>query len=135
MEPTTMTVEQVAMSSGMNGMVILIYIIIYALMGYSLYIIAKKTNEQYPWMAWVPVLNFVLIIRMAKMSLWWILGMFVPIFNIYVIVKVYHNGISKRTGHGGWWTAGLFFFSLIFLPLTAFTYNPETTAVPTPTAE
>jgi len=118
-------------STGMSGGFLVIQIAFYVLFAYSLFTLAKKLGEQYAWMAWVPVLNIVLIFRMAKMSLWWIVGLFVPFFNIYVIVKAMHNGISKRTGHGGWWTTGLFFLGFIFLPITAFTYNPtETVATP-----
>ena len=110
----------------------MIQIAFYILYAYSLFTLAKKLGEQYTWMAWVPILNVVLMIRMAKMSLWWILGLIVPFLNIYVMVKMFHNGISKRTGHGGWWTAGLVLLGFIFLPITAFTYNStETVEAPT----
>ena len=135
MDSTALTAEQIAMysasSSTGGGMMVVVYLAIYIITAYSLFTIAKKLGEQYTWMAWVPVLNLVLMLRMAKMSMWWILGMFVPLFNIYVIAKMYHNAISKRTGHGGWWTAGLFFFNLILLPITAYTFKPtEASATP-----
>jgi Family of unknown function (DUF5684) len=103
-----MTAEQMAAyssaSTGMSAGFLIIQIVFYILFAYSLFTLAKKLGEQYAWMAWVPVLNIVLMFRMAKMSLWWLLGLIVPIFNIYVYIKALHNGISVRTGHGGWWT-------------------------------
>lgn len=131
-----MSAEQMAMysssSGAMGGGFLVVQIAFYVLFAYSLFTLAKKLGEQYAWMAWVPVLNIVLMFRMAKMSLWWLLGLLVPFFGIYVILKAMHNGISTRTGHGGWWTAGLFFLGFIFLPMTAFTFKPtETIATPT----
>lgn len=134
MDAMNMTAEQMAAyssaSSGMSGGVLVVQIAFYILLAYSLFTLAKKLGEQYAWMAWVPVLNIVLMFRMAKMSLWWIIGIFVPLFNIYVYAKALHNGISKRTGHGGWWTVGLLFLGFIFLPITAFQYKPDMTTTP-----
>lgn len=82
---------------------------VYLFISYSVYLIAKKLGEENAWLAFVPLFSFILILRMAGMSGWWILGLFVPILNIYVIVKALHNGISLRTGHDAGWTVGLFF--------------------------
>lgn len=113
---------------------LLFQLAIYVICSYSLYTIAKKLGEPYPWLAWIPVLNIVLMFRMAGRSLWWILGIIVPFLNIYILISVWHNGISKRTGHGGWWTAGLIFFGFILLPITAYTFQPvSSNSVPAPT--
>lgn len=73
-------------------------------------------------MAFIPVLSLFNLLKIAGLSYWWILGLFVPIFNIYVIIgKIYHS-ISKRTGHGGWWTVGLLFAYIVVFPVTAFYY-------------
>jgi Family of unknown function (DUF5684) len=50
-------------------------------------------------MAWIPVLNVFNLVKIAGLSYWWILGLLVPLWNIYVVIKIYH-GISKGTGHG-----------------------------------
>ena len=88
-------------------------------------------NIQYSWMAFVPVLNVFNLVKIAGLSYWWILGMLIPIWNIYAIIKVYH-GISKNTGHGAWWTVGLMFSTFIFLPVTAFHYLPGDEINPRP---
>ena len=80
-------------------------------------------NIEYSWMAFIPFLSAFNLTTIAGLSYWWVLGMFIPLWNIYAFIKVYH-GISKNTGHGAWWTVGLIFLSFIMLPITAFTYQP-----------
>ncbi len=42
------------------------------------------------------------------------------------------HGISKRTGHGAWWTAGLIFAGWIFWPVTALHYEKGDETNPRP---
>ena len=83
------------------------------------------------WMSLIPVLGIFNLVRIAGLSYWWILGLFIPLWNIYAIIKIYH-GISRRTGHGGWWTAGLFFVNWLILPVTAFHYQKGDEITPRP---
>ena len=46
-------------------------------------------------------------------------------------VKLNH-GISKRTGHGGWWTVWLLFAGFIIFPVTAFHYEKGDDTNPRP---
>ncbi len=46
-------------------------------------------------------------------------------------VKLNH-GISKRTGHGGWWTVWLLFAGFIIFPVTAFHYEKGDNTNPRP---
>lgn len=126
--PDAMNMMAMQSQAQVSPIFMVVWLAIYVFYSYCLFILAKKLGEQYAWMAWVPVLNIVLQMRMAKMSLWWILGLFVPFFNIYVVIRMLHDGVSKRTGHGGWWTVGLIFLGFIFMPLTAFGYKGENTA-------
>ncbi len=98
---------------------------------YCQYILSKKMNIQYSWMAWIPVLNVFNLVKIAGLSYWWILGIFIPLWNIYVVIKIYH-GISKNTGHWGWWTVGLIFSGWILMPVTAFHYLPGDAITPRP---
>lgn len=131
-EQIAMIQQQQAMAASFGPGFLIFQIVVWVFFAYCLYILAKKLGEQYTWMAWVPVLNVVLMLRMAKMSLWWILGLIVPFLNIYVIVKMFHDGISKRTGHGGWWTAGLIFAGWLFWPVTALHYEKGDEITPRP---
>jgi hypothetical protein len=53
-------------------------------------------NIQYSWMAWIPVLSVFNLTKIAGLSYWWILGLFIPLWNIYAFIKIMH-GISKNT--------------------------------------
>jgi hypothetical protein len=91
-------------------------------------------NIQYSWMAWIPVLSVFNLTKIAGLSYWWILGLFIPLWNIYAIIKIMH-GISKNTWHGGGWTVWLFFLYFIFFPITALTYVPVTKNPDAPLAQ
>lgn len=103
----------------------------YLFYSYCQYMLSKKLNVQYSWMAWIPVLSFFNLVKIAKLSFWWILGLFIPLWNIYVFIKIYH-GVSKSTGHGGWWTVGLLLANWLFLPVTAFHYEAGDEVTPRP---
>jgi hypothetical protein len=103
---------------------------LYAFYAYCQYSLSKKLNIENSWFAFVPILNVINIFQIAQVSLWWIVGLFIPIVNVIIVIilaiKVNH-GISVRTGHGWWWTVGLIFFSFIMFPITALTYTPPLT--------
>lgn len=117
-------------SAGAGIIGLVLQLAFYAFFSYCLFLLATKLGEEYAWLAFVPLLSTILLFRMAKMSPWWILGLFVPLFNIYVIIKMIHNGISLRTGHGALMTVGLIFLYPIVMPIVAFTYKSEAPAVP-----
>lgn len=116
--------------SGAGVIFLVLQLAFYIFFSYCLFLLATKLGEEYAWLAFVPLLSTILLFRMAKMSAWWILGLFVPLFNIYVIIKMIHNGISLRTGHGGLMTVGLIFLYPIVMPIVAFTYKSEAPVVP-----
>lgn len=122
--------ESIAMSDriivGDSGLIGLaywsIYLFLYLFYSYAQYKLSNKLEIKYGWMAWVPVLGIFNLVKIAWLSFLWILGLFIPLWNIYVIIKIYH-WVSKRTGHGGWWTFWLIFTGWLFLPVTAFHYE------------
>lgn len=102
----------------------IISIAFFVFYGYCQYTLSKKMNIGYSWMAFIPVLGIFNLVQIAGLSFWWILWLFIPLWNIYVCIKIYHN-ISLRTGHTGWWTLGLIFLYWIMFPITAFIYKSE----------
>lgn len=72
--------------------------------------IAKKLGEENAWWAWIPVLNVLLIIKLAGKPLWWLLLLFVPLVNIIIAVLVW-IAIAERLGKSAIW--GI----LVFLPV------------------
>jgi hypothetical protein len=51
--------------------------------------IAEKTNTPDAWWAWVPILNVVLLIKIAGKPLWWILLLIIPLVNLIILILVW----------------------------------------------
>jgi uncharacterized protein DUF5684 len=86
---------------------LMVFFLIFALAGYvymslALQAIAQKTNTENAWWAWVPIINIVLMLNIAKKPLWWIILMLIPIVNIIIIVIVW-MAIAEARGKPSWW--------------------------------
>lgn len=79
---------------------------------------------KYSWMAFIPVLNLYNLTKIAGRSAWELLWILIPFLGFVWLIGYIFHPISKRTGHGGWWTLGLVFLGFIFMPITAFKYQP-----------
>lgn len=73
--------------------IISIFVIPYLL---GQYFLSKKLSISHSWIALVPMLNFYNLVKIAGLSNWWILGLFVPIWNVYTMILVYKK-ISQKT--------------------------------------
>jgi len=71
------------------------------------------------WAAIIPVYNYLIAIKIAGKPWWFLLLMLIPLVNLIVYILILH-GLSKNFGKGGWFTAGLFFFRFIFIPILGF---------------
>ncbi len=74
----------------------------YVYMAIVLMLIAKKTGTSNSWMAWIPILNFYLMCKVAGKSGIWIILLLLPVVNIIAIILLW-AGISQRLGRPGWW--------------------------------
>ena len=84
-----------------SGVWIFLSIVGYVWIALCLYIIAKKTNTDNPWMAWVPIANIILACQIAGKPWWWIFLFFIPIVNIVLGIIVMWN-ICEVRGKPGW---------------------------------
>ena len=87
----------------------------------SLWKLFKKAGYQ-GWEAIIPIYNAVVLFKIAGLSPWLILLIFVPFANIYIIFKLYielAHRFGKSTGYG----VAMVFFSAIMLPIIAFDDN------------
>ncbi len=64
--------------------------------------IAQKTGTENGWMAWVPILNLLLMVRIAGRPGWWLLLFFIPLLNI-VIAAIVWMDIAVARHKPGWW--------------------------------
>lgn len=86
------------------------FLMVFAVIGLAVYIyfalalstIAKKTNTENPWLAWIPIVNIVLMLNVAKKPIWWIVLCFIPLVNIVILVIVW-MAIAEARGKPNWW--------------------------------
>jgi hypothetical protein len=88
------------------GAFLLVFLVIglaaYVYISLALSTIAKKTNTENPWLAWIPIVNIVLMLNIAKKPIWWILLCFIPLVNIVILVIVW-MAIAEARGKPNWW--------------------------------
>lgn len=71
------------------------------------------------WTAIIPILNFLVMLKIVKRPLWWILLMLIPIVNIVVGIIVLID-MSKAYGHGVGFAVGLILLGSIFIMILGF---------------
>lgn len=111
---------------------IVVFLAIYLYTSYCLQKIAQKTNTPNDWLAWIPVINIVLMVQIAKLSLWWIVGLFIPIINIGVAVYIWWK-IAENLRRPGWWGILMLIgpINLILLYFMAFKDPAVPSSIPT----
>jgi hypothetical protein len=85
----------------------MVFFVIFALAFYvyfalCLQTIAKKTNTENAWLAWIPIVNIVLMLNIAKKPLWWIILCLIPLVNIIIFIIVW-MAIAEARGKPNWW--------------------------------
>lgn len=77
---------------------------LYIYMGLTLMTIGKKLNFESPWMAWVPIANIYMMLKIADLPGWTLILLFIPFINflftffmIYVWMK-----IAEKRGFESW---------------------------------
>lgn len=73
----------------------------YICLALALQTIARKTNTANAWWAWIPILQIILSLKVARKPVWWILLCLIPILNIVMIVLV-SMGIAEVRNKPRW---------------------------------
>jgi len=84
-----------------SGLWSLVSLAVYAYVAFCLYTIAKKTNTENPWLAWIPIANIVLACQIAGKPWWWVFFFFIPIANIVFAILVVWK-IAEARNKPGW---------------------------------
>jgi len=90
-----------------------ILLILYIYLSLALHIIAKKTATPLGWLAWIPIVNFYLMNRIAGRPGWWFWLFLIPWVNMVIAVIVW-MGIAKVRNKTEW--LGL----LLLIPIVNF---------------
>ena len=81
-------------------------LLVYAFVAYSFQTIANKTGTPNAWFAWVPILNLVLLLQIAKKPVWWIILFLIPLVNIVVWI-ITLAAVCQARGKSSWLVVGL----------------------------
>ena len=71
------------------------------------------------WATLIPIYNMVVMLQIAGRPIWWLLLMFIPVVNFFVMLVVAID-IAKNFGKGAGFGIGLAFLSPIFYPILGF---------------
>jgi hypothetical protein len=71
------------------------------------------------WASLVPIYNVVTLLHITGRSGWWTLGMFVPLLNIFVVLRLVFE-LAGAFGRGLGFGFGLLLLSPIFVPVLGF---------------
>ncbi len=112
----------VATSAGGVFALIILYIAVYIIFTLGVYGTYKKAgpNGDPAWAAFVPIYNFIIMLKVAGRPLWWGWFLLLPIIPflgsiaLLVISIIVLHDVSKSFGHGGGFTVGLVLLSVIF---------------------
>ena len=81
---------------------VVIFLAVYVYFALALQTIAKKTNTENPWLAWIPIANLILMVNIAKKPMWWVLMCFIPLVNIVFTIMIF-MAIAEARGKPNWW--------------------------------
>ena len=99
------TPEMPAAAVAMAGMffifMMFLGLAVYIYMAVCLQTIAKKTNTENPWLAWIPIANIFLAANIAKKPMWWAILCLIPVVNIVAGI-VLAIGIAEARGKESW---------------------------------
>ena len=71
------------------------------------------------WATLVPIYNFIVMLQIARRPMWWLILMFIPIVNFFVVLVVTLD-IAKAFGRGTGFGLGMVFLGPIFFPILGF---------------
>jgi|SRR5437016_917010 len=97
-----MTAAGLAILGGMLFVFLVFFLVYYVYLALALQTIAKKTNTQDAWWGWIPILNILLMLNIAKKPLWWIILLLIPLVNIVIGIIVW-MGVAEARGKPNWW--------------------------------
>ena len=117
----TITENIEAIMTAFAWIVWIINIAIYAFTAFCLQTIARKTDTEHGWLAWIPIANIYIMCKIAGKPGWWTILFFIPIVNIVFLVIVW-MGMAEARDKNKWlgFLAIVPVGNLIFLGYLAF---------------
>lgn len=92
----------VAFMGGFLMVMLVMCLALYVYVALALQTIAQKTHTENGWLAWIPIVNIILMLSIAKKPIWWIILCLIPLVNIVIFIIVW-MGIAEARNKPGWW--------------------------------
>jgi hypothetical protein len=98
-----------ALVGGFLLLIVVFFIAFYVYMALALQTIAKRTKTENGWLAWIPIANVYLMLKIGGLSPLWMLGLlavFIPFVGSLALggCAIYWWWmISEARGKPGWW--------------------------------
>lgn len=88
---------------GAMGMILplVVGLVFYIYIGYCLMVLAQKLNIEGGWWGFVPILNGLLLCKLAEKPLWWFLLLLIPLVNVVIMILMWMK-IAERRGKPSW---------------------------------
>ena len=108
-----------ASSSGAGtGVLIVIYLAIAVLMIAAMWKVFTKAGQK-GWASIIPILNTLVLLKLVKRPIWWIILLLIPCVNFVVLIIVLVD-LAKAFGKGGGFALGLILLGPIFMLILGF---------------
>lgn len=91
-----------AAASGVFLIMLLVFAAGYVYVALALQKIAQRTNVENGWWAWIPILQIILMLNIAKKPAWWIILFFIPLVGIIFGIITW-MGIAEAVKKPNWW--------------------------------
>lgn len=110
--PPEAAAGMMALFGGFLLVILILGIAVYIYYAICLMKIAEKTKTPNGWFAWIPVMNFILMLDIAKRPRWWALSLilaFIPFVNfvagivIMVLMVIIWMDIAVKLNKPNWW--------------------------------
>jgi len=91
-----------AMLGGFLIFLLIFLVALYVYTALAIQTIAQKTNTENPWLAWIPIVNMLLLVMIAKKPFWWFFLFLIPLVNVVMMVIVW-MAVAEARGKPSWW--------------------------------
>jgi hypothetical protein len=94
-----------AAAAAMGGIFLFVLIfcgVLYVYFALAIQTIAQKTNTENPWLAWIPIVNIILLLNIAKKPIWWFILFLIPLVGLIMAIIVW-MGVAEARNKPNWW--------------------------------
>jgi hypothetical protein len=82
--------------------IFVVFVVFYIYWALATQTIARKTNTENGWMAWIPIANLILWANIARKPIWWGLLCIVPLVGIVFMILLW-MAIAEARQKPNWW--------------------------------